>query len=167
MLDLVLALMLAGADLNSPGIGSPGLDDRSAGQSQPAARAVGADWRERVAPGERVPVEIVITTAEERIIRDYFDLHPCALYDCDDRGGLPPGLAKMRHLPPGLAGQLARNGRLPPGLAKRGLPDELVRMLPARPAGQRFVMVDDRVLLMEQATDVILDMLEIVIEVSG
>ena len=143
MLDLVLALMLAGADLNSPGIGSPGLDDRSAGQSQPAARAVGADWRERVAPGEGVPVEIVITTAEERIIRDYFDLHPCALYDCDDRGGLPPGLAK------------------------RGLPDELVRMLPARPAGQRFVMVDDRVLLMEQATDVILDMLEIVIEVSG
>lgn len=29
MLDLMLGLMLAGADLNDPGIGSPGLDSRN------------------------------------------------------------------------------------------------------------------------------------------
>ena len=39
--------------------------------------------------------------------------------------GLPPGLAKRDHLPPGLQKHLDRRGTLPPGLAKRDLPPDL------------------------------------------
>src|SRR5207302_1565893 len=44
--------------------------------------------------------------------------------DCfvNDRGSLPPGLAKKNHLPPGLERQLQRNGTLPPGLQRRVQP---------------------------------------------
>ncbi len=74
--------------------------------------------------------------------------------------GLPPGLAKRETLPPGLAKQLQRNGQLPPGLAKRDLPDDLESLLPQRLPGQRRVLVDNKVLLIEEATGVILDVLE-------
>src|SRR4030095_16261332 len=44
--------------------------------------------------------------------------------DCyvSDRAGLPPGLAKKDHLPPGLERQLQRNGTLRPGMEKRVQP---------------------------------------------
>jgi Ni/Co efflux regulator RcnB len=74
--------------------------------------------------------------------------------------GLPPGLAKRETLPPGLAQQLQRNGRLPPGLDKRDLPDDLRSMLPKRLPGHKRIIVDNDVLLIEEATGVILDILE-------
>jgi Ni/Co efflux regulator RcnB len=77
-----------------------------------------------------------------------------------DHKGLPPGLAKRETLPPGLAQQLQRNGRLPPGLDKRDLPDDLRAMLPKRLPGHRRVIVDNDVLLIEEATGLILDILE-------
>jgi len=44
--------------------------------------------------------------------------------DClvNGRASLPPGLAKKDHLPPGLEGQLQRNGTLRPGLQERVQP---------------------------------------------
>jgi Ni/Co efflux regulator RcnB len=74
--------------------------------------------------------------------------------------GLPPGLAKRETLPPGLAQQLQRNGRLPPGLDKRDLPDDLRSMLPKRLPGHKRIIVDNDVLLIEEATGIILDILE-------
>jgi Ni/Co efflux regulator RcnB len=77
-----------------------------------------------------------------------------------EQKGLPPGLAKRETLPPGLAQQLQRNGQLPPGLEKRDLPDDLRSMLPKRLPGHRRVIVDNDVLLIEEATGLILDILE-------
>ena len=74
--------------------------------------------------------------------------------------GLPPGLAKRDTLPPGLAKQLQKNGRLPPGLEKRDIPSGLRSMLPRRLPGQKRVVVDNDILLIEEATGVILDILE-------
>ncbi len=74
--------------------------------------------------------------------------------------GLPPGLAKRDTLPPGLAQQLQRNGHLPPGLEKRDIPDDLRSLLPRRLPGQKRVIVDNDVLLIEEATGLILDILE-------
>ena len=50
--------------------------------------------------------------AHIRIIVDWFH-NPANLQ------GLPPGLAKREHLPPGLQRHLERNGTLPPGLQKK------------------------------------------------
>ena len=74
--------------------------------------------------------------------------------------GLPPGLAKRDTLPPGLAKQLQKNGRLPPGLEKRDLPSGLRSTLPRRLPGQKRVVVDNDILLIEEATGLILDILE-------
>lgn len=73
--------------------------------------------------------------------------------------GLPPGLAKKKQLPPGLQRQYEKNGKLPPGLAKRDLPEELTSKLPPPPAGTQRVVVDNDVVLIEQATGKVLDIL--------
>ncbi len=75
-------------------------------------------------------------------------------------GGLPPGLAKKESLPPGLEKQLQRNGHLPPGLEKRDLPSDLSTRLPKRLPGQKRIIVDNDVLLIEEASGLILDILE-------
>ena len=75
--------------------------------------------------------------------------------------GLPPGLAKKDHLPPGLEKQLEKNGHLPPGLEKRDLPGDLVRKLPScskKKSG--CAIVGDDVVLMDKTTDLILDVIE-------
>jgi hypothetical protein len=112
---------------------------------------------------------IVLTQVEKRIIGDYYRHQYVAWVETEPaagkgknrkkHGGLPPGLAKKGTLPPGLAKQLARNGTLPPGLAKRTLPDELLVQLQPRPVGYEFVLVDDRVMLIQAATNLILDVL--------
>ncbi|GIK99395.1 MAG: hypothetical protein BroJett029_36040 [Alphaproteobacteria bacterium] len=107
-------------------------------------------------------VDIVFTEIEKRIIRAYYER---AYGEWAEAGkgknkGLPPGLARKGSLPPGLAKQLARNGTLPPGLAKR-LPSDLVPLLPLRPDWQDVVIVDDKVLLIRRATNLILDIIEV------
>ena len=70
-------------------------------------------------------------------------------------GGMPPGLAKRDQLPPGLA----KRDRLPPGLAERDLPDDVNRQLPPPPSGTRRTMVGDTVMLVDTATNTILDII--------
>ncbi len=62
-------------------------------------------------------------------------------------------------LPPGLAKQLRRNGRLPPGLQKKALPGNLARLLPGVPPGHRYAAVGNDIVLIEQATGLILDIM--------
>ncbi len=82
-------------------------------------------------------------------------------YNKDGGGYLPPGLAKRDgNLPPGLERQLEKNGRLPPGLAKRALPDELHHRLGPPRKGTRRYIVNEDVVLIEEATGVILDIIE-------
>jgi hypothetical protein len=119
---------------------------------------------------------VVLTEIEKRIIGDYYRHQYVAWVESEPagkgknkkkHGGLPPGLAKKGTLPPGLAKQLARNGTLPPGLAKRALPDDLLVRLEPRPAGYEFVLVDDRVMLIQAATNLILDVLVVAAAEAG
>jgi len=111
---------------------------------------------------------IVLTEVEKRIIGTYYQRQYAAWVGTESpgkgkgknkHGNLPPGLAKKGTLPPGLAKQLARNGTLPPGLAKRALPHDLVVQLPPPPTGCELVLVDDKVMLVRAATNLILDVL--------
>ena len=80
--------------------------------------------------------------------------------DKGKRKGMPPGLAKRGgDLPPGLA---KRGGELPPGLAKR-LPRDLESDLPRRSPNFRRVIVDNDIVLIDAATNKVLDVLEDVI----
>ncbi len=117
---------------------------------------------------------IVLSEIERRVIGDYYRDRYVVWVESQSsgkgkkkRGNLPPGLAKKGTLPPGLAKQLARNGTLPPGLAKRALPDDLLVRLTPRPVGYELVLVDDRVLLIQAATNLILDVLVVAAADAG
>jgi hypothetical protein len=68
----------------------------------------------------------------------------------DRRAGLPPGLAKRDHLPPGLERHLQRNGTLPPGLQRRvqPLPDRCEARLPQLPRDWSRVVLSGRIMLL-------------------
>jgi len=113
-------------------------------------------------------MDVVFTTLEKRLIREYYGERSRERHaDDDDKSGkkgkknkeMPPGLAKKESLPPGLARQLQRNGKLPPGLEKRRLPQDLERRLPPRDRRFERVVVDTDVVLIETATNVVLDVL--------
>ena len=120
-------------------------------------------------------VDIFIGELEKRIIRSYYERQLVTYQQSPEwheyeknkgkkknkHKGLPPGLAKKGTLPPGLAKQLARNGHLPPGLEKRSLPDDLIVELPPLQHGYRYVIVDDRVMLIKAASNLILDVLTV------
>jgi hypothetical protein len=132
------------------------------------------------APGTTVAespdaVDIFIGELEKRIIRSYYERQLATYQQSPEwheheknkgkkknkHKGLPPGLAKKGTLPPGLAKQLARNGHLPPGLEKRSLPHELIVELPPLQPGYKYVIVDDRVMLIRAASNLILDVLTV------
>ena len=89
-----------------------------------------------------------------RLIRDWF-AQP------GNTSNLPPGLAKRESLPPGLERQLQRNGTLPPGLQKRvqPLPIALEQQLPVTPTGMRRVVIGVHVVLLQESTSRIVDLL--------
>ncbi len=98
-------------------------------------------------------VATVISATERALIGDYVQKAKSS------HNGLPPGLAKRDRLPPGLQKQIQRNGSLPPGLAKRGLPGDLRGQLPHR-RGQDYRVVGSDIVLIETATNVILDVMK-------
>lgn len=80
------------------------------------------------------------------------------------RRNLPPGLAKKETLPPGLRKQLARRGTLPPGLEGQRLHRDLERRLSPLPRGYTRLRVGTDILLLDERTRVILD---IVSDIGG
>jgi hypothetical protein len=93
---------------------------------------------------------------ERRIIMEWF-------HDPTNISNLPPGLAKREHLPPGLQKQLIKNGRLPPGLEKKmePLPRVLEVRLPRLPEGRRRIVIGGNVILMDETTSIIVDIIAI------
>jgi hypothetical protein len=83
----------------------------------------------------------------------------------DYLGGLPPGLAKRETLPPGLEKHLRERGTLPPGLQKKvePLPPDLERRLSRLPTGYHRVIVGGNVILMNEETALIYDIVRNVI----
>lgn len=79
------------------------------------------------------------------------------------KGG-PSGLTRRGSLPPGLQRQLQRNGRLPPGLEKKAFPRNLRVQLPAPLQGTERVIIGNDAVLIDRATNVILDiMLDVIV----
>ena len=92
---------------------------------------------------------LLITAAEQSIIASYVQQY---------RGSSSYGFAGAQPLPPGIAKKIARGGAMPPGIAKRYLPADLLSRLPPRP-GQQWVAVGTDILLVDAATQVVLDIL--------
>lgn len=106
--------------------------------------------------GEDASVQVVFGDRDRRRIRDY--------YEGRRDGGLPPGLAKKGELPPGLQKQVERGGTLPPGLRMQALPDELERRLEPVPDGYVRARVGLDVVLVDEDTRVIVDVIHEVVD---
>lgn len=100
--------------------------------------------------GEDVWVKVAFNDKDRRLIHDYYRLK---------HKRLPPGLAKKDKLPPGLEKQLKRRGKLPPGLHHRLLPLELTQKLSSLPRGYLRIKVGGDVMLLDEFTRVIVDII--------
>jgi hypothetical protein len=159
---------------------------RVIGAALPLALLSYATWADQPgqngAPGTQPSVaeapdaaDIFIGELEKRIIASYYQRHLHAYQQSPEwhqhknnkhhkkhkHKGLPPGIAKKGTLPPGIAKQLARNGHLPTGLDYHPLPQDLIVQLPPIQTGHRYVIVDDRVMLIKAASNLILDVLTV------
>ena len=102
----------------------------------------------------------IFTEQDRREIDEWLRLGKRVLTGEDSMHGgkdkkMPPGLAKRDQLPPGLA----KRDTLPPGLAKRDLPSELERRLSRLPGGYSRKSVGSDIVLIEEATGIVLDIL--------
>jgi hypothetical protein len=112
--------------------------------------------------------------SERRILREYLRSQGYSGYEADERDRYEHEYKKqkkMKHLPPGLQKKLARGGQLPPGWQKKvargevldlpssALPDHWRRRLPEQPPGTSIRRVEDRVVRVLDATNVIIDVL--------
>ncbi len=110
---------------------------------------------------------VIIDEVARRILTNYYQRHLEVYQESTGKGhknkdkGLPPGLAKKGKLPPGIEKQLARNGQLPPGLQYHDLPSDLLVQLPPVAPGYRYLILNDRVMLIRAATDLIMDILQV------
>jgi len=110
------------------------------------------------AVGQGAAAEISFSLKEKAIIADFYGGSAPA-------GGQGKGKGKNKQnkgkgvgnqgLPPGLA----KKGKLPPGIAKRQLPNTLLAQLPPPPRGYERVIVDNDVLLINIATQIVHDVL--------
>ena len=107
--------------------------------------------------------DIVMSEIERRLIRSYYDRQ---YNDWNNGGGnrnksIPPGIAKKGGwLPPGIAKQLARGNYMPRDVVYYPLPYDLRNQLPYR-SGTDYYITDDKVLLVQIGTNLILDVLTV------
>lgn len=99
---------------------------------------------------ENTQVVVVFNDYDSNLIREYYRKH---------LRRLPPGLAKRDRLPPGLEKQIVRKGTLPPGLAGKPLPEKLERKLTPLPDGYVRIRVGADVVLFEEGTRLVMDVL--------
>jgi hypothetical protein len=111
----------------------------------------------------------VFSDIEKRLIRDFFGDKTGKGVGKKGAGAgkykgksktMPPGLANRGELPPGLQKHLERFDTLPPGLAKRDLSYDLQSRLPRLGVGLARKIIGNDVVLIEEATGVVLDILE-------
>lgn len=110
--------------------------------------------------------DIVMSEIERRLIRSYYDRH---YEDWYGNGGgnknksIPPGIAKKGGwLPPGIAKQLARGNYMPRDVVYYPLPYDLRNQLPYR-SGYDYYITDDKVMLVQIGTNLILDVLTVAV----
>jgi hypothetical protein len=117
--------------------------------------------KEKKTAGEKIRTvlpegEMVFTEHDRVLVKNWFQ---------NNRSGLPPGLARREHLPPGLEKQLRERGTLPPGLQKKiqPLPPELESQMQKIPTGFRRVVIAGQVILMNRKTSRIYDVIRNVV----
>jgi hypothetical protein len=107
------------------------------------------------AAGPTGAVEVTFSAKEKSIIASF--------YGGDAAGNQGKGKSKKKEnkgvgskgMPPGLA----KKGKLPPGIAKRQLPTGLVVQLPPPPKGYERLIVDNDIILVNIATQIVHDIL--------
>ena len=106
----------------------------------------------------QIILETVFEETEKAIIEEYFGKQENVESQSKQKKvkRMPPGLAKKDSLPPGLA----KRDELPPGLQGRALPEDLNQLLPSAKNGTKRVIVDKDVLLIQEGTNLILDIIE-------
>lgn len=110
-----------------------------------------------------IGISVEFSDKEISVISAYYRDHS-ASYSQKGNGKKGNGNSKgQKSLPPGIAMNLQRGKSLPPGIAKQVLPTGLIDLLPAPPRGFERLEVDGKVLLVEIATQVIYDVLEVLI----
>ncbi len=97
--------------------------------------------------------DVVFTEIERQVIREYYRNHAASGHSKSK------GKHKSKGLPPGIAKNFERGKPLPPGIAKQRLPYDLTRQLPPPPRGYERIIVAGKIILIEVATQVILDIL--------
>ncbi len=109
----------------------------------------------RVAVAVPAPITFTFTDNHRHRARDYYHKHPRhhgkkhkkRKWKNKGRGHLPPGLRRRSVLPPGIQMQV--------------VPVDLVRQLPPLPRSTQYGYYDDRVLLFNVQTRVVLDFINI------
>jgi hypothetical protein len=121
----------------------------------PASAQKAEKSRDTQSAGEKIrdvlpAAEMIFTKEERTLMTNWFRTN---------KSGLPPGLAKKEKLPPGLERQLREKGTLPPGLQKKiqPLPPTLEKQMRILPTGIRRVVVAGNVILMNEKTHMIYD----------
>ncbi len=99
---------------------------------------------------ETTRVQVSFSTRDREHIYNYYRAQ---------RQHMPPGLAKKGKVPPGHHKRLERKGTLPPGIAYKALPGDLERELSKLPHGYIRVKFGTQVMILNQETDVIVDIL--------
>ncbi len=110
----------------------------------------------------------VFSAVEKKIIEDFFgeqaaDAVSGTKKDKKDKGKKNKNAknkGKSGELPPGLQKHLEKYGTLPPGLAKKQLPPGLAKRLGSTRSGLERLIVGDDVVLVEEATGVVYDIIK-------
>ena len=99
---------------------------------------------------EKQVVDLVFNSIERRILREYYEARKdLGSADTNNHG---PGKGKWKN-------KKKNNKGMPPGLAKR-LPSTLARRLPPRSLRFRRVVVDNDIVLIDAATNKVLDIVK-------
>jgi len=107
--------------------------------------------------------DIIMSEIERRLIRSYYDRQYNDWYNGggNKNKSIPPGIAKKGGwLPPGIAKQLARGNYMPNEVVFYPLPYDLRNQLPYR-SGYDYYITDDKVMLVQIGTNLILDVLTV------
>ena len=118
----------------------------------------------------------VFSAVEKKIIEDFFGEQAADAIlrtkkdktkknkNAKEGGGNKNKNAKSKgmsgELPPGLAKHIEKHGTLPPGLAKQELPPGLAKRLGSTRSGLERLIVGDDVVLVEEATGVVYDIIK-------
>lgn len=104
-------------------------------------------------PDPQKPVYASFTDAEIHLLRDFFR---------PGGGNPPPSVEKKEPLAPAIAKQIRRGGTLPDPVKGVEIPESLAKQLPPAPKDYQRVLLHRWMLLVQQSTRLIVDLVDLV-----